>query len=97
MGAPPLGQLSDQIDGTRVSCTGKENTFPDFVIVTENFAGSPISGSPGLPLERTDSTIPWTSTGQHVTRNEYVDAEGTKSTTTDTWTWTLTLEPDGGQ
>src|SRR5262249_34714404 len=65
MGAPPLGQLSDKIDGTRVPCTGNESPYPDFVGITENFGG-PFSGSPGLPLDRTDPTIPWTTSGQHV-------------------------------
>ena len=96
MGAPPLGQLSDKIEGTRVPCSGDESPFPDFVGVAENFMTWPFSGQ-RLPLERTDPTIPWTSAGQHVTRNEIPEADGTKIIMTDTWSWNLTLEPDAGQ
>jgi hypothetical protein len=68
------------------------------VIVTESLAGWPWGvGVSGLPLERTDPTIPWTTTGQHVTRNEVPQPDGSKIVTTDTWSWKLTLEPDAGQ
>jgi hypothetical protein len=98
MGAPPAGQLSHEFEGTRVLCSGDEQTFPVPVIVMESLAGWPFGvGGPGLPLERTDPTIPWTSAGQHVTRSEFTDPDGVKSTLTDTFTWKLTLEPDAGQ
>ena len=51
----------------------------------------------GLPLERTDPTIPWTSEGQHVDRQESTGIGGGLIVITNTWTWKLTLEPDGGQ
>ena len=96
MGAPPEGLLSDEIDGTRVPCSGDESQAPHFVGVAENLVGWPYSGQ-WIPLERTDPTIPWTSAGQHVTRNEIPEVDGTKIVMTDTWSWKLTLEPDGGQ
>jgi hypothetical protein len=95
-GGPPYGQLSDKIVGTRVPCYGDENEVPHFEFVAENFVTWPFSGQ-RIPLERTDPTIPWTSAGQHVTRYENTDVEGTKTVMIDTWTWNLTLEPDAGQ
>jgi hypothetical protein len=97
MGAPPVGQLSHEFEGTRVYCSGDERTFPVPVIVTESLAGWPFSSGAGLPLERTDPTIPWTSAGQHVTRSEVPQADGSQVVITDTWSWKLTLEPDAGQ
>jgi len=98
LGAPPMGQLSHEFEGTRVYCSGDERPFPIPVIVNESFAVWPWGvGVPGLPLERTDPTIPWTTTGQHVTRNEIPQADGSTMVTTDTLSWQLTLEPDGGQ
>jgi hypothetical protein len=97
LGAPPLGQLSHEFEGTRVPCSGDEQTFPIPVIVTESFGWPWGLGVPGHPLDRTDPTTPWTTTGQHVTRNEFTDADGIQSAITDTWTWKLTLEPDAGQ
>ncbi len=97
MGAPPQGQLSHEFDGTHVFCSGDERPFPDFVNVTEMFETWPFGGSTGLPLERTDPTIPWTTTGQHVTRSEYPGADGSQIVITDTWTWKLTLEPDAAK
>jgi hypothetical protein len=97
LGAPPLGQLSHEFEGTRVPCSGNEQTFPIPVVVMENFGWPWGVGVPGQPLERTDPTVPWTTTGQHVTRNETTEADGSKNVLTDTWSWTLTLEPDGGQ
>src|SRR5262249_12507620 len=87
MGAPPWGELSHEFEGTRVYCSGDERTFPIPVIVTESLEGWPFSSGAGLPLERTDPTIPWTSAGQHVTRSEFTDPDGTQSAITDTWTW----------
>jgi len=89
---PPWGQVSGDIEGTRVSsCPADERTVSTPVIVAENWAWP--SGVGTLPLERTDPTIPWTSAGQHVTRFEATD-EGIPNVITDTWTWKLTLEPD---
>jgi hypothetical protein len=51
----------------------------------------------GIPLERTDPTIPWTSEGQHVARRELTGIGGGLIVITDTWTWKLTLEPDNGE
>jgi hypothetical protein len=97
LGAPPLGQLSHEFEGTRVPCSGDEQTFPIPVIVTESFGWPWGLGVPGHPLDRTDPTTPWTTTGQHVTRNEFTDPDGIQSSITDTWSWKLTLEPDAGQ
>jgi hypothetical protein len=97
LGAPPLGQLSHEFEGTRVYCSGDERTFPVPEIVTENFGGWPFSSGAGLPLERTDPTTPWTTTGQHVTRSVVPQPDGSQIVTTDTWSWKLTLEPDAGQ
>ena len=55
------------------------------------------SWSTGLPLERADPTIPWTSEGQHVDRQESTGIGGGLIVITTTWTWKLTLEPDAGQ
>src|SRR4029453_10766669 len=94
MGVPPWGQVSGDLDGTRVYCSGEERTVLTPVIVAENWAPWSFSGGT-LPLERTDPTIPWTSAGQHVTRSEATGDEGTPIVITDTWTWKLTLEPAG--
>ena len=97
LGAPPIGQLSHEFEGTRIYCSGDERQYPIPVGVTESFGWPWGVGVPGYPLERTDPTIPWTTTGQHVTRNEIPQADGSTMVTTDTWSWKLTLEPDAGQ
>jgi hypothetical protein len=97
MGAPPAGELSHEFEGTRVLCSGDEREIPAPVFVMESLGGGPFGGGAGLPLERTDPTIPWTTTGQHVTRNESPQADGSTIVTTDTWSWNLTLEPDAAQ
>lgn len=50
-----------------------------------------------LPLGRTDPTIPTTSEGQRVDRQESPGAGGSPIVITNTLTWKLTLEPDAGQ
>jgi hypothetical protein len=50
-----------------------------------------------IPLNRTDPTIPTTSEGQVVDRQESLSACGGPIVITNTLTWKLTLEPDAGQ
>ena len=98
-GAPPNGVVDGSYVWHRVDCDGYEETGPPSLLrVGENWTHWPFMGT-GLPLERTDPTIPWTSAGQHVARQEGTGfgGAGDPIVTTTTWTWNLTLEPDGGQ
>ena len=99
MGAPPLGQLSHEFEGTRVYCSGDEEDVSGPGDRHGELGGLAVRRRvPGLPLERTDPTIPWTSDGtaRHPERGPG-SADGTQIVITDTWSWKLTLEPDAGQ
>jgi len=84
----------------RVDCNGHEETGPPGLlqVAEEDWTLWPFR-STGLPFDRADPTIPWTSAGQHVDRQEStgLGGAGDPIVTTTTWTWNLTLEPDGGE
>jgi hypothetical protein len=97
-GAPPNGVVDGTYVSKHVDCQGYEETgLPGLLHVVEYWTPAPLST--GLPLERTDPTIPWTSEGQHVDRRELTGGGGAGDpiVITTTWTWKLTLEPDAGQ
>ncbi len=98
-GAPPNGVVDGTYVSKHVDCQGYEETgLPGLLHVVENWTPWPFMGTGhGLPLERTDPTIPWTSEGQHVDRQESTGIGGGLIVITTTWTWKLTLEPDAGQ
>ncbi len=93
-GAPPYGVVDRPYVSTRVHCTGWVETVPFASLhVAENWTLWPFYE---LPLDRTDPTIPTTSKGQKVDRQERAVLGGTEVITT-TWTWDLTLEPDAAE
>lgn len=92
-GAPPNGQAYHDYEGTHVSCTGYEETFPASVSVWESWTAPPPFPQQ-IPLGRTDPTIPVTSEGQIVDQQEDTGIGGGVIVTTNAWTWKLTLEPD---
>jgi hypothetical protein len=98
LGAPPYTQLYKTYDGTHVECSGYEENAPDSVYVAEDWTTWPLTGTgQGLPLNRTDPTIPTTTAGQKVDRQESTGIGGGLIVITSTWTWTLTIEPDAAQ
>jgi hypothetical protein len=94
-GAPPNGDVYKTTEGKHVSCLGYEETFQGSLHVWEfwDFSRFPHE----LPLGRTDPTIPTTSEGQKVDRQEETGIGGGLIVITNTWTWKLTLEPDVAQ
>ena len=98
-GDPPTGIVDGTYVSKRVDCQGYEETgLPGLLHVVEDWTPWPFRGTnPGLPFERTDPTIPWTSEGQHVDRREETGIGGGLIVITTTWTWKLTIEPDAGQ
>jgi hypothetical protein len=94
-GAPPNGDLYKATEGKHVSCSGYEESVPGSLHVWEfwDFWRFP----PALPLGRTDPTIPTTSEGQTVDREESTGIGGSLIVVTNTWSWKLTLEPDAAQ
>lgn len=89
-GGPPRGQLEQPYVMKVTTCHGYESTTPVTLSVSEGWT-SPFAG--GLPLGRTDPTIPTTAAGQKVDRQERAVTGGTEVVTT-TWTWNVTMEPD---
>ena len=92
------------VDGTSTpklvdGCLGYEETgLPGLLHVVENWTPwAFLPNGHGFPLERTDPTIPWTSKGQAVKRDESRGLCDGTIVITHTWTWELTLEPDAGQ
>jgi len=98
-GDPPTGIVDGTYVSKRVDCQGYEEIgLPGLLHVVEDWTPWPFHGTnPGLPFERTDPTIPWTSEGQHVDRREETGIGGGLIVITTTWTWKLTIEPDAGQ
>jgi|GEM_PF-6781654 len=92
-GAPPNGQVHEPYEGQHVSCTGWEEPYPASLDVWESWTVSPPFPQE-LPLGRTDPTIPTSSEGQIVDRQEETGIGGGLIVITNTWTWKLTLEPD---
>jgi hypothetical protein len=95
-GAPPNGQVHTAYEGNHVSCTGYEETFPASLDVWESWTLWP-QFPQELPLGRTDPTIPTTSEGQMIDRQEETGIGGGLIVITGTWTWKPTLEPDAAQ
>jgi hypothetical protein len=79
---------------THVSCNGYEETSKGLLHIYESWPYWPFPQE--IPLNRTDPTIPTTSEGQVVDRQESPWFGGV-DVTTNTLTWKLTLEPDAGQ
>jgi hypothetical protein len=94
--APPNGELHETYEGTHVSCGGYEETVLGSLNLVENWWQWP-SFPDVLPLGRTDPTIPTTSQGEHVDRQEQTGIGGGLIVITTTWTWKLTIEPDAAQ
>ena len=99
-GGPPNGV----VDGTSTpkfvdGCLGYEETgLPGLLHVVEGWTPwAFLPNGHGFPLERTDPTIPWTSKGQAVKRDELHGLCDGQIVITQTWTWELTLEPDNGE
>jgi hypothetical protein len=93
-GAPPWGMLRQPYVTKRINCRGYEETSDATLWVEESFGRWPFYD--GLPLGRTDPTIPTTSEGQKADRQER-QLPGGVEVITETWTWKLTLEPDAAQ
>jgi hypothetical protein len=94
-GAPPYGVVDKPYVSSHVNCQGYEETVPFASLhVPEDWTPWPFPQ--GLPLGRTDPTIPTTSAGEKVDRQERPVTGGLGVTTT-TWTWKLTIEPDAAQ
>lgn len=100
MGGPPYTQLHKDYTSYKIECSGYEEQSPNSIYVAEDWNYWPFIGTgQGIPLDRTDPTIPWTSNGQHVDERHFTGygGAGDPIVVTHTWTWQLTLEPDPGQ
>jgi hypothetical protein len=97
LGAPPHGVVDKPYDYTFVdSCHDYEETRPFASLhVVESWTPWPFPQ--GLPLGRTDPTIPTSSEGEHVDRQESTGLGGGLIVSTTTWRWQLTLEPEAAQ
>jgi hypothetical protein len=97
LGAPPYGVVDKPFDNKLVnSCLGYEETRPFASLhVPEDWNLWPFPQ--GLPLGRTDPTIPTSSEGEHVDRQESTGIGGGLIVITTTWRWQLTLDPDAAQ
>jgi hypothetical protein len=93
--APPESSLSGTTDAKHVWCNGYEETGHGSVSAWESWRYDMVPDE--IPLDRTDPTIPTTSAGQVVDRQESRAADGGLTVITNTLTWKLTLEPDAGQ
>ena len=99
-GAPPNGVVDGTFANKHVDeCHEYEETgLPGLLHVVESWTPwAFLPNGHGFPLERTDPTIPWTSEGQAVDRDESPGLCDGLIVITRTWTWKLTLEPDTGQ
>jgi hypothetical protein len=95
-GAPPNGLVDKTYVAKHVNCLGYEETVPiGSLQVAEDWTPWPFPQ--GLPLGRTDPTIPTTSEGEKVDRQERTGIGGGLEVITTTWTWKLTIEPDAAQ
>ena len=93
-GAPPNGDVYEDYEGKHVWCSGYEEAVPGSLHVWESWDYWRFPDV--IPLGRTDPTIPTTSEGQKVDREESPTVGG-QIVITNTWTWKLTLEPDAAQ
>jgi hypothetical protein len=94
-GAPPNGVIDKPYVSLHVDCLGNAETVPFASLhVGEDWTTWPFSD--GLPLGRTDRTIPTTSSGEKVDRQERAVIGGVEVITT-RWIWQLTIEPDAAQ
>jgi len=93
--SPPLANMMKDTQRTHVSCNGYEETSKGLLHIYESWPYWPFPQE--IPLNRTDPTIPTTSEGQVVDRQESPGPGGSADVTTNTLTWKLTLEPDAGQ
>ncbi|HXJ33812.1 MAG TPA: hypothetical protein VMS22_07190 [Candidatus Eisenbacteria bacterium] len=92
---PPNGDVYKDTEGHGVTCLGYEETSRGSLHVWESWDYYRFPHE--LPLGRTDPTIPTTSEGQKVDRQESPGPGGSPIVITNTLTWKLTLEPDAGQ
>jgi hypothetical protein len=100
-GAPPIGILDGTYVHHRVDCNGYDESGPPGLLqVVESWTPwTFLPNGQGFPLNRTDPTIPCTSEGQYVDRQETTGLGGAADPiiVTTTWTWKLTLEPEAAQ
>jgi len=97
---PTTTQLFKDYTGHHVECGGNEEDIRNSIYVGEDWNYWPFIGTgQGIPLDRTDPTIPWTSNGEHVDQQHSTGfgGDGDPIVITRTWHWQLTLEPDTGQ
>jgi len=94
-GAPPNGVVTKPYYAHHVDCLGNEETVP-VASISSWESWTPWPFPQGLPLGRTDPTIPTTSEGEWVDRQERAVVGGLEVITT-RWTWRLTLEPEAAQ
>ena len=98
-GDPPL-VMDVHVSSTSSAAGTRRTGLPGLIHVVEDWNYWPFSGTgPGIPLDRTDPTIPWTSDGaaRRPAASRPVGVGGGLIVITTTWTWKLTLEPDTGQ
>jgi len=86
--------------GHHVECGGYEEDIANSIYVVEDWNYWPFIGTgQGIPLDRQDPTIPWTTSGEHIDQQHShgYGGDGDPIVVTRTWHWQLTLEPDPGQ